>query len=277
MKHIGAIFLILSICFQVFPQQWDELGDNKTTGRLGLGLINPIGRLHILQSGTNWHDGIRLALSTHHWDILTEANGQRLIIAGDQNTNNGIALQNGNFGISTVAPLTKLHITQNGGNWDDGIRIGLLSHSWDIVSDANGERLVISRDQNTAQGLSIYNGKVGIGMANPDYKLDVFGTVHAKEVKVDLNFPPQDIVFESDYNLPTLQEVKKFITKNKHLPEIPSGAEMEENGIDLSVMNMKLLKKIEELTLYQIELLEKVEAYGQEMEHVKKELQKLSK
>ena len=68
-----------------------------------------------------------------------------------------------------------------------------------------------------------------------------------------------DYVFEEDYNLRTLEATKAYIEENKHLPEIPSAAEMEANGIDLGDMNMRLLKKIEELTLYQIELLERIE------------------
>ena len=65
--------------------------------------------------------------------------------------------------------------------------------------------------------------------------------------------PGPDYVFEKDYKLKTLTEVQKYITANKHLPEIPSAKNMEQNGVDLSEMNMKLLKKVEELTLYLIE------------------------
>jgi len=64
--------------------------------------------------------------------------------------------------------------------------------------------------------------------------------------------PGPDYVFEEDYDLPTLAEIEAFITANKHLPEVPSAAEMEEEGIVLGDMNMLLLKKIEELTLHTI-------------------------
>jgi len=76
-------------------------------------------------------------------------------------------------------------------------------------------------------------------------------------VLANINVP--DYVFESDYQLLSLKETKAYITENKHLPEIPSATEIGENGIDLGDMNMRLLKKIEELTLYQIELLERLE------------------
>jgi hypothetical protein len=72
-----------------------------------------------------------------------------------------------------------------------------------------------------------------------------------------------------------LKEIKDYITHNKHLPEIPSAAEIGENGIDLGDMNIRLLKKIEELTLYQIELLEQLEKQHAELQEVKKEVQSL--
>lgn len=103
------------------------------------------------------------------------------------------------------------------------------------------------------------NGNVGIGTTDPDSKLAVKGVIHTEEVTVDLNVPAPDYVFEPDYDLRSLQETRDYIAENKHLPEIPSAREMEVNGVDLGDMNMRLLKKIEELTLYQIELMERLE------------------
>ena len=59
-----------------------------------------------------------------------------------------------------------------------------------------------------------------------------------------------DYVFEEDYNLMPLTELKTFISKNKHLPEIPSQKDVAENGLNMSELQIKLLKKVEELTLY---------------------------
>ena len=84
------------------------------------------------------------------------------------------------------------------------------------------------------------------------------GTIHSKEVRVDLNVPGPDYVFEEDYDLPTLKSLQSYIQENKHLPEVPSAKEMERDGIDLGVMNMLLLKKVEELTLHLIEQNEEV-------------------
>lgn len=97
------------------------------------------------------------------------------------------------------------------------------------------------------------DGNIGIGSSNPTSKLTVKGDIHAEEVRVDLSVPGPDYVFEEDYDLPSLESIQYYIKENKHLPEVPSAKEMEENGIDLGVMNMLLLKKVEELTLHLIE------------------------
>ncbi len=89
-------------------------------------------------------------------------------------------------------------------------------------------------------------------------ELGVDGDIVTEKVSVQVVNPP-DYVFESDYKLRSLKETKLYIDENKHLPEIPSAKEMEANGVELGEMNMKLLKKIEELTLYQIELLDRLE------------------
>jgi hypothetical protein len=91
------------------------------------------------------------------------------------------------------------------------------------------------------------NGNVGIGTLNPTNKLDVNGTIRAKEVKVETNWA--DHVFQEDYNLPTLDTVESYIKENKHLPDIPSAKEVEEEGLSMSQMMAKQMQKIEELTL----------------------------
>lgn len=97
-------------------------------------------------------------------------------------------------------------------------------------------------------------GNVGIGTSAPDEKLTIKGKIHAQEVRVDLkgSLVP-DYVFAPDYKLKSLQEVENYVKENSHLPEVPSAKEMEKNGLMLAEMNMTLLKKIEELTLYAIE------------------------
>lgn len=81
----------------------------------------------------------------------------------------------------------------------------------------------------------------------------VDGKLEAKEIKVTLT-PTADFVFEKEYGLPKLEEVEKFVKENKHLPEIASAKEMEKEGVNVGEFQIKLLQKIEELTLYSIDL-----------------------
>lgn len=96
-------------------------------------------------------------------------------------------------------------------------------------------------------------GSVGIGtMSTGIHKLAVEGSIGARRVKVN---PTgwADFVFEPGYELRGLNEVEDYIKINKHLPEIPSASEVEQEGLDIGEMNKKLLQKVEELTLYVIE------------------------
>lgn len=97
-----------------------------------------------------------------------------------------------------------------------------------------------------------FAGNVGIGTDEPKSKLDVRGKVIADEVEIKVN-KGADFVFAADYKLPTLSEVETFVKTNEHLPEIPSEKEMQEKGINIGDIQMKLLQKIEELTLYTIQ------------------------
>jgi hypothetical protein len=97
------------------------------------------------------------------------------------------------------------------------------------------------------------NGFVGIGTENPQSLLAVNGKVSAKEVEVTLS-GWSDFVFASDYTLRPLSEVESFINTNKHLPDVPSEAQVLENGMNVGEMSATLLQKIEELTLYIIDL-----------------------
>ncbi|MBP2830595.1 hypothetical protein J8281_00230 [Aquimarina sp. U1-2] len=112
------------------------------------------------------------------------------------------------------------------------------------------------------------NGNVGIGTTTPDAKLAVNGKIHAKEVKIDLSGWP-DYVFEEEYKLASLKEVENHIAEKGHLPNIPSAKQVQKDGIQLGEMNVKLLEKIEELTLYMIEQNKKTEQLQKEVEFLK--------
>lgn len=98
------------------------------------------------------------------------------------------------------------------------------------------------------------SGNIGIGTTDPgSYKLAVNGTIHSKAVIIDLIGWP-DYVFKKDYQLMPLAQVKSYIDQNQHLPGLPTDKEVEAKGLDVGEMNKLLTKKVEELTLYLIDL-----------------------
>lgn len=116
----------------------------------------------------------------------------------------------------------------------------------------------------------INSGKVGIGTTNPIEMLEVAGTIRAREVKIEIN-AGADYVFEKDYELLPLSQVKGFIKDNKHLPDIPSEKEMQENGLNVNEFQINLLKKVEELTLYIIQQDDKINKLEKELVKLKSE------
>ncbi len=111
-------------------------------------------------------------------------------------------------------------------------------------------------------------GNIGIGTTSPGSKLAVNGKIACKEVEVTLTGWP-DFVFADDYKLRTLNEVEKYINENNHLPDVPSEKEVLENGVNIGEMNSTLLRKVEELTLYMIELKKENEIMKTEIEILK--------
>jgi hypothetical protein len=122
-------------------------------------------------------------------------------------------------------------------------------------------------------GTKIYynDGNVGIGTQNPDQKLTIKGKVHAEEVIIDLTVPQPDYVFEEGYNLKPLNELETYVKENKHLPGIPTADEVSKNGLSAGEMQAKLLEKVEELTLYTIQLKRENERLEMNLKKIKNE------
>jgi len=112
-----------------------------------------------------------------------------------------------------------------------------------FFATANVPRMVITN-----------TGQVGIGIL-PSQALDVFGNIRASGGFISggsfLNVP--DYVFEPDYKLLPLPALASYVEKEKHLPDIPSALEIKEQGVNMSELQMQLLKKVEELTLYTLQ------------------------
>ncbi len=105
------------------------------------------------------------------------------------------------------------------------------------------------------------DGNVGIGTINTyGYRLAVDGKILTDEVMIEDPANWYDCVFEPEYELRSIKNLESFIKKNKHLPDVPSEADVMENGYGLADMNSILLKKVEELTLYIIEQQKAIES-----------------
>ena len=171
----------------------------------------------------------------------------------------------GNVGIGVTNPSTKLDVTgtirtSNTIVPTDGIGLEMYYYN------DQGKVVAFDRTAGLYKGLilndALYvlggntqaNRKVGINTGNPQELLSVNGTILSKKVRVSqaaADWP--DYVFNKGYNLLSLDSVENFILKNKHLPNVSSAKEVNNNGIDLGENQKALLQKTEELTLYLIE------------------------
>ena len=132
---------------------------------------------------------------------------------------------------------------------DDRFVVG--NHVW-RTSDVFTERFVVTNQSRVGIGVSHPTCALDVNGAIKSNQLDVAGTIRAREVKIEIT-AGADYVFSTDYNLRSLSEVETFVQENKHLPDIPSEKQMQEEGLNVNEMQIKLLQKIEELTLYVIE------------------------
>lgn len=202
--------------------------------------------------------------------LTSDANGvaswQAVAGGSSQWTTSGsnIYYNTGSVAIGTTTPDTKLHVAGSVKIVDGTQGAGKV-----LTSDANGVaswQTVTVPQQWTPSGSDIYysTGKVLIGNPNlsgfkglpGSYQLYVQGGILTEKVKaaVATSNDWADYVFADNYQLKSLKEVEQFVKNNKHLPNVPSANEVVEQGIDMAKMDAKLLEKIEELTLYMIEM-----------------------
>ena len=167
--------------------------------------------------------------------------------------NSIIYQSNSNIGIGTISPSAKLHVAGTS-TFDDKMLIyRFTTTNWQYA-------LSINVNNDYTKAIAVVNHSIA---PNTEvFRVNGNGVVGAKKIYAEsfevttgaVGIYWFDHVFDKNYNLRTLSEVEEYINENHHLPEIPSQQEVNENGYNLGDMQGKLLMKIEELTLYIIEL-----------------------
>lgn len=294
---------------------------NLFNGNVGIGTTSPVSKLNVfstaswdgitVQGGTSTDGvvGLQIKNSDATGNYSFGVYGSGLSGIGSSlylydNVNNAARFlinNNGNVGIGTTSPSSKLHVVSTSvgaetypmmlenpgvsGTTASGLAFagngGAIKAS--IASAVYGDGYMIFRTNDNTEKMRITaGGNVLIGkttQGNSTYKLDIDGKARANEIVV--NSTGADFVFEPDYKLPKLSEVKSYIDQNHHLPQIPSAAEMQKNGMGVGELNTKLLQKVEELTLYLIEQKEAAEkqnkAQQEQINQLKEQLVSLSK
>ncbi|MEX0288343.1 MAG: hypothetical protein AB3N14_04480 [Flavobacteriaceae bacterium] len=234
---LGAI--LLAFCFGANAQWSTSGGKLTTTNNVAIGSTNAIAKLNI-ESTTN---------------------GKMLRIVG-KNKDLDIYMGNPahNYGF-----YWRYKGIQSGNN-------NLMEFWSDNQASSHKRVYYVKQDGNI-----YFEEKMAIGTNSfGSHRLAVEGSIGAREVVVE-GGGWSDFVFEEDYNLPTLSEVEDFINTYGHLKDIPSAKKVEQEGITLGEMDAKLLQKIEELTLYVIELNKKDAQQERALKALKEENRKLSK
>jgi len=207
---------------------------------------------------------------------------------------------NANVGIGNGAPSAKLHIT-TGVSGTSGLRLQNLTNANTasvtnqtkfLTVDGLGNVILGSLNNSaregatdvfwqrkgafleSAKGEAVIIGQ-GVSKMPSDYNLFVSKGILTEKVKVAVNNTNEwsDKVFEKSYHLKSLNEVEQHIKQNGHLPGIPSAVEMVKQGNDLNKTDAKLLEKIEELTLYTIQLEKDNQKYSRELQTLKRQYQ----
>lgn len=292
-SFLRVLFMVL-VTVTNASAQWATSGtniNNTNTGNVGIGTTTPSEKLSVAGNiNLPLTKSIGIAPTTDFFSYDSKnvgryslgwaadswfSTGSTAFLSGyggvklfTNNTPRLVISNTGNVGIGVINPIAMLHVGSGSIVWgnnsemssDQGGAIALKGSTAtskpyiDFMNSTVPAALFDMRLQLVDDDkMNISGGTVGINTSNPDYDLTVNGKIKCEEVRVVVDVPA-DYVFELEYNLMPLSEVGKYVKENKHLPNVPSAEELKQNGWNVGEMNNKLLEKIEELTLYLVQL-----------------------
>lgn len=306
--YTGFYFSYQAVTNHTFNQTQVTNNNANIAGKLGVGIVNPLTRLHIngpirgdgpagsLTVNTTYGNVTMGATSSTQATISTDrsyfqfdksvylstgivnSTTSSLQLRTDNSPRLTILNSNGNVGINNTSPGQKLSVRGNLSLYSSGTTTPNENYKGNLmITRSSGNQFINLVKGTTAWSIGVKGnnyaigpgnttdgsftpsfvitpgGYIGIGTTSPDKSLTVNGTIHAKEVLVDYAIPFPDYVFDKKYTLRTLYDVDAFIKDRGHLPDIPSAEEVGEKGINLAELQVRLLQKIEELTLYAVD------------------------
>ncbi len=277
-------------------------------GNVGIGTSNPTSRLSVagntnvigqVISNTSGHGLVQTDGTT---SVGTYTDGTAGWIGTNSNhplyfyTSNGwesmTITTGGNVGIGTSAPNEKLTVAgttglygnslfcpnQSGANGTVSIGTPTIfpNSMLNVKSNLQYGAFIDAPNSSTAalqvEGLTRLNGEVGIGIAPSSvYSLAVGGKIICTELRVQAT-PFPDYVFDASYNLKPLEEVEQHILAHHRLPNMPPATEVESDGMNVGGVQLKLVEKVEELTLYLLQQQKELKAQKQEIEQLRTQL-----
>lgn len=263
MKKVGVLVLLVSISLTYFlistkpvfatPGVWSANGSNifYTDGNIGIGTTSPTAKLQV------------------NGKAFFSSYGETEWVTG----NSLGRIDNNYFGINDYFSFSSNfnRTSATTGTVDHPV-LGTAEITLIPTNNGMGQILFRTGAQNTVPStvMAVNGQNVGIGTTNPTNKLSVNGTILAKEVIVSnaASYWP-DYVFEDNYPLMSLDDLKKYLEDSKHLPNVPDENEVEKNGVSLGEMQRLQMEKIEELTLYVLQLNQRIETLEKENQNLK--------